>query len=313
MPSPSAAFSSTAWLRAGWYSALASLAQRLGTSLAGAARVAINFAVANFDRIDARRVLEELESAPPPHPSFRPQLGRLREVRLYMYADYAIKRLKKLLRDALGLDRISHGFAVAFAAAAYSAHAGGGGGLHPVLRDLLRQVYLAVRGEASWERRRRALSELYRRLEAVRALSRREGRDFEAQWLAVIRDVESAEDPLAALQRYLGGSTPRIAPADDRYRQMWARLVEDSGGDPARFRQLFWLRRDGIRAAARNKMQREAVDAVAGLVDSRPDMALEYARAIAEGRYVRLERSVDPGEVRRQAAEAWLQSYAGEE
>ncbi|MEM1572795.1 hypothetical protein [Pyrobaculum sp.] len=302
MPSsPSSLFSSTAWLRPGWYWMLSSLASKLQISLAAAARIAINFAVANFDRIDVRRVLEELECAPAP-PSYRPQLGRLREVRLYMYADYAVKRLKKLLRDALGLDRVSHGYVVAFSAVAYMMYARREA-LGPVLADMLRQVYIATRGEASWERRKRALSELYRRLEAVRALSKREGRDYVSMWLAIIKEVEQG-DPLSVLAKYLGGDVPKIA-AVDHYRQLWAKLLEDSGGDPRKFAQLFWLRKDGIRAAARTKAQREAVEAVAGLVDTRPDMAMEYAKAIAEGRYVRLEREVDRGEVRRRAEE-WL-------
>ncbi len=302
MPSsPSSLFSSTAWLRPGWYWALSTLASRLQTTLAGATRIAINFAVANFHRLDVRRVLEELESAPAP-PSYRPQLGRLREVRLYMYADYAVKRLKKLLRDALGLVRVSHGYVVAFSAVAYMMYARREA-LGPVLADMLRQVYIATRGEASWERRKRALSELYRRLEAVRALSKREGRDYVSMWLAIIKEVEQG-DPLSVLAKYLGGDVPKIA-AVDHYRQLWAKLLEDSGGDPRKFAQLFWLRKDGIRAAARNKAQREAVDAIAGLVDSRPDMAVEYAKAIVDGRYVKLEREVDRGEVRRRAEE-WL-------
>ncbi|MCY0890738.1 MAG: hypothetical protein OWQ51_07155 [Pyrobaculum arsenaticum] len=304
MPSsPSSLFSSTAWLRPGWYWMLSSLASKLQISLAAAARVAVNFAVANFDRIDVRRVLEELEGAPPP-PSYKPQLGRLREVRLYMY-DYAVKRLKKLLREALGLDKVSHGYVVAFSAAAYMMYARREA-LGPVLADMLRQVYIATRGEASWERRKRALSELYRRLEAVRALSKREGRDYVSMWLAIIKEVEQG-DPLSVLAKYLGGDVPKIA-AVDHYRQLWAKLLEDSGGDPRKFAQLFWLRKDGIRAAARNKAQREAVDAIAGLVDSRPDMAVEYAKAIVDGRYVKLEREVDRGEVRRRAEE-WLEAF----
>ncbi|MEM3836209.1 hypothetical protein [Pyrobaculum sp.] len=305
MPSsPSSLFSSTAWLRPGWYWMLSSLASKLQISLAAAARAAVNFAVANFDRIDVRRVLEELEGAPPP-PSYKPQLGRLREVRLYMY-DYAVKRLKKLLREALGLDKVSHGYVVAFSAVAYMMYARREA-LGPVLADMLRQVYAAVRGEASWERKRRALSELYRRLETVRALSKREGRDYVSMWLAVIKEVEEARDPLAVLAKYLGGDVPRIV-AIDHYRQLWAKLLEDSGGDPQRFKQLFWLRRDGIKAAARTKAQREAVEAVAGLVDTRPDMAVEYAKAIVDGRYVKLEREVDRGEVRRRAEE-WLEAF----
>ena len=277
MPSsPSSLFSSTAWLRPGWYWALSTLASRLQTTLAGATRIAINFAVANFHQLDVRSILEELESAPAP-PSYRPQLGRLREVRLYMYV-------------------------VAFSAVAYMMYARREA-LGPVLADMLRQVYAAVRGEASWERKRRALSELYRRLEAVRALSKREGRDYVSMWLAIIKEVEQG-DPLSVLAQYLGGDVPRIV-AIDHYRQLWAKLLEDSGGDPRKFAQLVWLRKDGIRAAARTKAQREAVDAIAGLVDSRPDMAVEYAKAIVDGRYVKLVREVDRGEVRRKGEE-WL-------
>lgn len=306
VPSPSLPLSSTAWMRAGWYSVLHVLASRLQTSLAGAARAAVNFAIANFDKVDARKVMEELESAPP-LPGFKPQLGKMREVRLYLYAGYALKQLKKRLREALGVDKVSHGFAVAFAAAAYLMYARRES-LHPVLADMLRQVYLAARGEPRGDRKRRALSELYLRMEAVRRLERAEGKELVPLWTAVIREVEAAEDPLPVLERYLGGKLPRVVVVDDPYRQMWAKLVADSGGDPQRFRQLFWLRKEGIRGAARTKAQREAVDAVAGLVDSRPDMALEYAKAIAEGRYVKLEREVDVEEVRRRAEE-WLAAF----
>ncbi|MEM1598627.1 MAG: hypothetical protein QXI07_08985 [Pyrobaculum sp.] len=308
MASSSFSLSSTAWVRSGWYSVLQSLASRLQVSMAAAVRAAVNFAIANFDKIEVRKVLAELEAAPPP-PGFRPQLGRMREVRLYLYAGYALKHLKKRLRDALGLDKVSHGFAAAFATAAYLMYAGRES-MHPVLADMLRQVYLAVRGEPRGERKRRALSELYLRLEAVRKLEKAEKRELVPLWMAVIKEVEAADDPLPVLERYVGGKLPKVAAVDDPYRQMWAQLVKDSGGDPRRFAQLFWLRKEGIKKAARTKAQREAVDAVAGLVDSRPDMALEYAKAIAEGRHVKLEREVDVAEVRRRAEE-WLAAFRG--
>lgn len=290
---------------AGWYTLLSTLASRLGTSLAGAARAAINFAIASFDRIDASKVLEELEAAPA-SPNFRPQLGRQREVRLYLYAGYALKQLKRRLREATGRDRVSHGFAVAFATAAYMMYARRES-LHPVLVDMLRQVYAAVSGESRFDRKRRALSELYRRLDTARRLEKSGVRNAAEIWMGFIKEVEQTDDPVPVLKRLLGGEAPRVVVAD-QYREMWAKLLEDSGGDPQRFRQLFWLRKDGIKSAARTKAQREAVEAVAGLVDTRPDMAMEYAKAIAEGRYVKLEREVDVEEVRRRAEE-WLAAF----
>lgn len=287
---------------AGWYTLLSTLASRLGTSLAGAARAAINFAIASFDRIDASKVLEELEAAPA-SPNFRPQLGRQREVRLYLYAGYALKQLKRRLREATGRDRVSHGFAVAFATVAYMMYARRES-LHPVLVDMLRQVYAAVSGESRFDRKRRALSELYRRLDTARRLEKSGVRNAAEIWMGFIKEVEQTDDPVPVLKRLLGGEAPRVVVAD-QYREMWAKLLEDSGGDPQRFRQLFWLRKDGIKSAARTRAQREAVEAIAGLVDARPDLTMDYARAIVDGRYVKLVREVDPAEVRRKGEE-WL-------
>lgn len=282
MPS-SFMLSSTAWRS--WHAVLSAAVSALQPSTTAAV---------NFDGIEGK-TMRELDDAPPP-PGFRPpQLGRMKGVRLYLYAGYALRRLKKLLKERR--ESISHGLAVAMLV--YSRRES----MHPVLVDMLRQVYAAVAAEAKADRKRRALSELWTRLEAARRLERSGAKGASEVWMAIIREVEAADDPLQALGRYLGGEVPRVALTDDPYRQMWARLVADAGGDPQRFRQLFWSRKDGIRQAARNKAQREAVDAVAALADKRPDVAMEYARAIAEGRHVRLERP--PEEVRKRAEE-WL-------
>lgn len=210
-----------------------------------------------------------------------------------------IKRIIERLKEFLNAE-VSLGLAVAFAVAAAEEAS-----VNPTLRDMARLVIRRAEAEPKEARRRAALSEMAVRLDAVRRM----GREAEAAWRSLMREVEEAADPLEPLYRFVGGQPPRIR-AEDPWRAVLAQLLKDAGGDPQRFKQIYWLRREGLLRAARNRRQREAVKYLDDVVDTRPEWAMKMAMGFLDGRLPTEPLPEDVEEARKRL-DQWLEAARG--
>jgi len=100
-------------------------------------------------------------------------------------------------------------------------------GLPGAVRDMLQMVLKEVIRAPQEERRRVAVQQMWLRMEAAMGLAKRLKMPVDRWWLAMIKEVESAEDPLEVLRRYLGGEVPRRQRAEAPAEPPDLRLLEE--------------------------------------------------------------------------------------
>jgi hypothetical protein len=291
----SGGYVSTAWLDAREWGLLERFMRAVPLHRAAeAVRLAIYTAVVEviIGRVDPAVVEEELSASQPP-PNFSPQLGRRREVAVRLPAPAPVQRLKKFFKER-GISA-SLGQIVAFSlAVALRVLTQRPVGLPPQARELLRMALLKASRAPRSEMRRALLNELAIRMPVVERLARELRLPLDKWWRAIMREVETAADPIAAVERYIRGeATPKI-PADDEWRWLWGKVLEDSRGDPALLAKRIWLWREPLKRKA-PPAYRGLVDYVCKLAESNPQSALDLIRALADGRKVEV-RAVERGE-----------------
>ena len=271
---------STAWLSASGWSLLERYMRLTGIRrIAEAVRSAVFTAV--VEAAQGRGL------APPeaePHPRFQPQMGKLREVAVRLPSSTPLKRLQKELRDLLRLPRVSAGVALEWAlATAIRVVRQRPAGLPEAVRDMLRVVAEEVGRAPRGERRRAAVQQLWLRMEAARRLAKELKLPVDRWWLAIIKEVEVSDDPLAVLRRYAeGGEAPRVRAAD-RFAEAAAQVLKEAG-TPQGLRRLWWLRRGLLQRAADGAYERELVSHISSIVEEDPEEAWRLLEAAASGR-----------------------------
>jgi hypothetical protein len=287
---------STAWLsEAGW--ALLEEAVRLSgfRRYAEVVRAAVNTAVVEIARGAGLTSPASVEVKNAPS-SFRPQLGRLREVAVRLISPVPIKRIQKWLAERLGASKVSMGVAMEWALATYVRVLKlKPAGLPEPVRDMLRLVYSEVQKTPRGERKKAAVQLMWLRMEAARKLAKALDLPVDKWWLAITKEVEASEDPLEVLRRYLGGEVPKI-PSSNLFGDLIGRLLAEAK-TPEEFKRLWWLRREALRRAAANKYERELVDYISRVVDADPDFAMKLAEMAARGQRVEIPapEPPDPG------------------
>ena len=277
---------STAWLSASGWSLLERYMRLTGIRrIAEAVRSAVFTAV--VEAAQGRGL------APPeaePHPRFQPQMGKLREVAVRLPSSTPLKRLQKELRDLLRLPRVSAGVALEWAlATAIRVVRQRPAGLPEAVRDMLRVVAEEVGRAPRGERRRAAVQQLWLRMEAARRLAKELKLPVDRWWLAIIKEVEVSDDPLAVLRRYAeGGEAPRVRAAD-RFAEAAAQVLKEAG-TPQGLRRLWWLRRGLLQRAADGAYERELVSHISSIVEEDPEEAWRLLEAAASGRRPEVRR-----------------------
>ncbi|MGC9051858.1 hypothetical protein, partial [Pyrobaculum sp.] len=96
---------------------------------------------------------------------------------------------------------------------------------------------------------------------------------------------EAAADPIAVVERYVRGEAAPKLPAEDEWRWLWGKVLEDCRGDPQLLAKKIWLWREPLKRKA-PPAYRGLVDYVCKLAESNPQSALDLVRALADGRKV---------------------------
>jgi hypothetical protein len=274
---------STAWLsEAGW--ALLEEAARLSglRRYAEVVRAAVNTAVAEIARGAglASPASVEVKNAPS---SFRPQLGRLREVAVRLISPIPVKRIQKWLAERLGVPKVSMGVALEWALATYVRvlRQKPAGLPEPVLAMLM-QVYAKVKSAPRSEKKAVALNELKLRLGTAKELAKSLDLPVDKWWESIMEEVAAAGDPEAVLRRYVeGGEVPRVR-TSDRFAEA-ASLVLKEARDAEGLRRLWWVKRGLLLRAAESKAEREIVKAVDMYVERDPEAAFKLLKAVERG------------------------------
>jgi hypothetical protein len=134
--------------------------------------------------------------------------------------------------------------------------------------------------------RRALLSELAIRTLVVERLALELRLPLDKWWRAIMREVEAAADPVAAVERYISGEAAPKLPAEDEWRWLWGKVLEDCRGDPALLAKRIWLWQEPLKRKAPGRAERGLVDYVCKLAESSPQSALDLVRALADGRKV---------------------------
>jgi hypothetical protein len=273
---------STAWLsEVGW--ALLEEAARLSgfRRYAEVVRAAVNTAVVEVARgaglVPPASVEVERKA------SFRPQLGRLREVAVRLISPIPVKRIQKWLAERLGVPKVSMGVALEWALATYvQVLRQKPAGLPEPVLGMLMQVYARVKSAPRSEKKAAALNELKLRLGTAKELAKSLGLPADKWWESIMEEVAAAGDPEAVLRRYVeGGEVPRVR-TSDRFAEA-ASLVLKEAKDAEGLRRLWWVKRGLLLRAAESKAEREIVKAVDMYVERDPEAAFKLLKAVERG------------------------------
>jgi hypothetical protein len=282
----SGGYVSTAWLDAREWSLLEHFMKLTGIRrYAEAVRSAIFTAVVEVAQGRGLPLgdVEIPHSAPP---AFTPQMGRRREVAVRLPAAAPVDRLKKFLKEALKIQP-SLGVVVVYALkTALRVLTQRPAGLPPQARELLRMALVNASRAPRSELRKALLSELAVRRGTAERIARETGQPVDRWWDAIMREVERAADPAAAVRRYIDGEVPPLLAGGDAWRELWGKVLEDCRGDPQLLAKKIWLWREPLKRKAPGRAERGLVDYVCKLAESNPQSALDLVRALAEGRRV---------------------------
>jgi hypothetical protein len=215
--------------------------------------------------------------------SFRPQLGRLREVAVRLASPVPVKRIQKWLAERLGASKVSMGVALEWALATYiNVLRQKPAGLPGPVREMLAQVYLRVKSAPRSEKKAVAVNELKLRLGTAKELAKALGLPVDRWWESIAEEVAAAGDPEAVLMRYLeGGEVPRVK-ASDRFAEAVV-LVLKEVKDAESLKRLWWTKRGLLLRAAGSKPEREIVKMIDMYVERDPEAALKVLRAVERG------------------------------
>ncbi|MEM0184214.1 MAG: hypothetical protein QXU93_11620 [Thermoproteus sp.] len=183
------------------------------------------------------------------------QLGRMREVGLYLHSTYPLRKIVRELRDALGRE-VSRSFAVAFAihVAASARRAELAEPALSLLKAAWREAWRKAPTKAEFAKA--LVEEMIRRRPLV-------PKGMLAEWDSLTERAKADPQAVGDLigERAPSGVKPAVvAPPPGAFRDLlhMARLA--AGDDPRRLESEIWLRKDAIMRSARSPEERAAAD-----------------------------------------------------
>jgi hypothetical protein len=274
---------STAWLsERGW--TLLEDATRLSgfRRYAEVVRAAVNTAVVEIAR-GAGLALPASVEVKNALSSFRPQLGRLREVAVRLVSSIPLRRIRKWVAERLGASKVSMGVALEWALATYVRvlRQKPAGLPEPVLAMLM-QVYAKVKSAPRSEKKAVALNELKLRLGTAKELAKSLGLPTDRWWESIMEEVVASNDPEEVLRKYIDGDeVPRVR-TSDRFADA-AFLVLKEARDAEGLRRLWWVKRGLLLRAAESKSEREIIKMIDMYVERDPEAAFKLLKAVERG------------------------------